>query len=219
MLIIIQQNDIIIIIQKKQLPHNFSYKTKYLIIEMNPISVSMTDEKIMTRISKGELDGAKILYDRYHVRIYNFFLRLTFNRDVSLDLMQNVFYRIIKYRKSWKEKHDFIPWIFRISRNEYNDYMKKEGKYLSNAIDLEEINESSAGMIIDPAKSDQVKNLQNALAKISPEHRKILLLSKYMKLKNKEIAVILESNENAVKGMIFRAMCKLREVYFKLDKT
>ncbi len=74
-------------------------------------------------------------------------------------------------------------------------------------------------MIIDPAKSDQVKNLQNALAKISPEHRKILLLSKYMKLKNKEIAVILESNENAVKGMIFRAMCKLREVYFKLDKT
>jgi len=210
---------IFLLISKKQLLHNFSYKTKYLIIEMSPISVSMTDEKIMTGISKGNPDGVKILYERYHVKIYNFFLRMTFNREVSLDLMQNVFYRLIKYRKSWKENHAFIPWIFRICKNEYNDYMKKEGRFLNNSVDLEEINESSAGIITDPARSDQVKNLHNALARISPEHRKILLLSKYMKLKNREIAVILESNENAVKGMIFRAMCKLRKVYFKLDKT
>jgi RNA polymerase sigma factor (sigma-70 family) len=186
---------------------------------VNPIPVLMTDERIMTWISQGKLDETKILYGRYHVKIYNFFLRLTFNREVSLDLMQNVFYRLIKYRKSWKKNHAFIPWIFRICRNEFNDYMKKEGRFINNSLDLEEINLSSAGLIIDPAKSDQVVNLHNALARISPEHRKVLLLSKYMKLKNKEIAEIIESNENAVKGMIFRAMCKLREVYFKIDKT
>lgn len=178
----------------------------------------MTDERIMTGISQGRLDGANILYSRYHVKIYNYFLRLTFNREVSLDLMQNVFYRLIKYRKSWKKNHAFAPWIFKISRNEYNDYMKKEGRFINNSVDLEEINMSSAGMIIDPAKSDQVINLHNALARISPEHRRVLLLSKYMKLNNKEIADILDSNENAIKGMIFRAMCKLREVYFKIEK-
>ena len=90
---------------------------------------------------------------------------------------------------------------------------------MSNSVDLDEINLSSAGLIIDPAKSDQVVNLHNALARISPEHRKVLLLSRYMKLKNKEIADILDTNENAVKGMIFRAMRKLREVYFKIDET
>jgi len=185
---------------------------------MNPIPGLMTDEKIMTDVSQGELDGAKILYSRYHIKIYNFFLRLIFNREVSLDLMQNVFYRLIKYRKSWKNDHAFVPWIFKICRNEYNDYLKKEVRYIRNAVDIEEIKESSAGIIIDPIQSEKVKNLHNALANISPEHRKILLLSKYMKLKNKEIAEILDSNENAVKGMIFRAMCKLREVYFKLDK-
>jgi RNA polymerase sigma factor (sigma-70 family) len=183
-----------------------------------PISGLMTDEEIMAGISQGRLDDATILYDRYHVKIYNFFLRLTYNREVSRDLMQNVFYRIIKYGKSWKKNHSFAPWIFKISKNEFNDHLKKEGKFNNNAKDLEEINESAACLISDPFQSETVKNLHNSLAKISPEHRKVLLLSKYMKLKNKEIADILDSNENAVKGMIYRAMCELRKVYFKLDK-
>ncbi len=184
-----------------------------------PISVLMTDEKIMTRVSRGNLDGSKILFNRYHTRIYNFFLRLTFNREVSRDLMQNVFYRLLKYRDTWKDNRQFRPWIFTICRNEYNDYLKKEGRFTTNSVDIEEIKETSAGLVIDPANSERVKNLYDALLKISTEHRKILLLSKSMKLKNKEIAEILDTNENAVKGMIFRAMARLREEYFKIDKA
>ncbi len=84
-------------------------------------------------------------------------------------------------------------------------------------MELEEINEIAAGMISDPEKSDQVKNLQCALSMLNPEHRQILLLSKYMKLSNREIAEVISSNENAVKQMVFRAMQKLREAYFKVD--
>lgn len=177
----------------------------------------MTDEKIMNRVSQGNLDDAKILYDRYHVKIYNFFLRLTFNRETSRDLTQNVFYRLLKYRSTWKIDRLFIPWIFSIARNEFIDYMKKEGRYMNNSMNLEEINESSSAMIENPQKSEQVKILQNALSMISPEHRQVLLLSRYMKLRNKEIALIMNSNENAVKQLVFRAMHKLREVYFKLE--
>lgn len=179
----------------------------------------MTDEKIMNRVSQGKLDDAKILYDRYHVKIYNFFLRLTFNRETSHDLTQNVFYRLLRYRGTWKKDHVFIPWIFRIARNEFNDFMKREGRFLNNSMDLEEINEDSAAIIDNPKSSEQVVILQNALSIISPEHRQVLLLSKYMKLRNKEIAIIVNSNENAVKQLIFRAMQKLRKVYFKLEGT
>jgi len=177
----------------------------------------MTDEKIMNRVSQGKLDDAKILYDRYHVKIYNFFLRLTFNRETSLDLTHNVFYRLLKYRDTWKKDQVFIPWIFRIARNEFNGYMKREGRFMNNSTDLDEINDSAAIMIGNPEKSEQVKILQSALSMITPEHRQVLLLSRYMKLRNKEIALIINSNENAVKQMIFRAMQKLREVYFKLE--
>jgi RNA polymerase sigma factor (sigma-70 family) len=179
----------------------------------------MTDEKIMNRVSQGKLDDAKILYDRYHIKIYNFFLRLTFNRETSLDLTQNVFYRLLKYRNTWKKDQVFIPWIFRIARNEFNDYLKREGRFINNSLDLEAINNSSAVMIGDPEKSEQVKILQSALSMISPGHRQVLLLSRYMKLRNKEIAMIINSNENAVKQMIFRAMQELREVYFRLEGT
>jgi RNA polymerase sigma-70 factor (ECF subfamily) len=178
----------------------------------------MTDEKIMTLVSRGKFDGARILFIRYNKKIYNFFLRLTFNREVSLDLMQDVFYRILKYRDTWREEGMFRPWIFRICRNEYNDYLKKEGRFQSNSMDIDEIKETSASLVTDPSNSERVKNLHDALAKISPDHRKILLLSKYMKLKNKEIAEIMDTNENAVKAMVFRAMTKLREAYFRIER-
>jgi len=170
----------------------------------------------MNRISQGKLDDAKILYNRYHIRIYNFFLRLTFSHEISLDLTQDVFYRLIRYRRTWKKDHHFIPWIFRIARNEFNDYIKSRGKFMNNSIDLEEINEQTAIIIDDPEKSEQIKTLHTALSMISLEHRQILLLSRFMKLSNRDIAGILCSNENAVKQMIFRAMQKLREVYFKI---
>jgi RNA polymerase sigma factor (sigma-70 family) len=133
--------------------------------------------------------------------------------------MQNVFYRLLKYRETWKDNRRFSPWIFKICRNEYSDYLRKEGKFMTNSVDIEEIKETSAGLVTDPANSERIKNLHIALSKISPEYRKILLLSKSMKLKNKEIAEILDTNENAVKGMIFRAMSKLREAYFNIDNS
>jgi RNA polymerase sigma-70 factor (ECF subfamily) len=133
--------------------------------------------------------------------------------------MQNVFYRLLKYRGTWRNDRMFKPWIFKICRNEYNDHLKKEGRFSSNSVDIEEIKEASAGLVTDPANSERIKNLYDALSKINPEHRKLILLSKSMKLKNKEIAEILDSNENAVKGMIFRAMAKLREAYFKLERS
>jgi len=173
----------------------------------------------MTRVSQGKLDDAKILYNRYHIKIYNFFLRLTFNRDISLDLTQNVFYRLLKYRATWKKDQVFIPWIFRIARNEFNDYMKREGKFLNNSIELDEINDTASAMTGNLENSEQVIILQNALSMISPEHRQVLLLSRYMKLKNKDIAYIINSNENAVKQLVFRAIQKLREVYFKLEDS
>jgi RNA polymerase sigma factor (sigma-70 family) len=177
----------------------------------------MTDEQIMLEVSHGDLDMAKILYKRYSIPIYNFFLRICFNRDISQDLMQNVFFRIIKYRSSFNQEYKFRSWIYQIARNEYADYIKKDGAFRSNFVDLEKINLQVASRLNDMIKADRIRNLQRALTKISEDQREILIMKGYQKLKNKEIADILNCTENTVKGKVHRAIKSLREAFFKFE--
>ena len=178
---------------------------------------SATDEQLMNNVSRGNLEEAGILYERHSKMIYNFLLRLTFNKEISLDLTQNVFLRMIRYRESYKPGQPFRPWLIRIARNEWNDFYRKEGQFLSNSHDLDAINQETLAAAGDEEKSGHVQQLQKAMSMINPEYRQILLLSKYMKLKNREIAELYDSNENAIKGKVFRAMQQLREVFRKLE--
>ena len=62
----------------------------------------MTDEYLMQCVKNGDLDKAAVLYERYKKKLYNFFQYRNFNdAEQSEDCVQQVFYRIIKYRESY----------------------------------------------------------------------------------------------------------------------
>ncbi|UCG26797.1 MAG: sigma-70 family RNA polymerase sigma factor [Bacteroidales bacterium] len=177
----------------------------------------MTDENLMLHVRDGNLDLASQLYDRYNIIVYNFFLHLCFNKELSQDLMQNVFFRIIKYRRSYKPGHMFRSWIFRIARNVFSDHMKRNSALQSNFIDLDDLNLSVDSRIDDLEKAERIKNLQTALTMIPREHREVLILKEYQRLKYKEIADILNCSENTVKGKVFRAISSLRKAFFTME--
>ena len=177
----------------------------------------MTDEKLMLQVRDGNLDFASQLYDRYNVLIYNSFLRLCFNREISQDLMQNVFFRVIKYRRSYKPGYIFRSWIFQVARNVFSDHLKKNSTIQSNFTDLEDLNLSVDSKIDDLEKAERIKNLQTALTLIPREHREVLILKEYQQLKNREIAEILNCSENTVKGKVHRAVVSLRRAFFTME--
>ena len=55
-----------------------------------------TDNHLMEQVKDGNAEKLAILFERYHVMLYNFFLRLTSNRSISEDLVQDVFIRVLK---------------------------------------------------------------------------------------------------------------------------
>jgi len=179
----------------------------------------MTDEQIMLEVKEGNLDLASLIYDRYSKLIYNYFLRLSFNREISQDLMQTVFFRMIKYRRSYKPKNNFRSWIFRIARNIFADHLKSDEATRSNFVDLEQINASIDSVMDDQEKAEKIRILQTALTMIPHGHREILILKGYQQLKNKEIAELLNCSENTVKGKVHRAVLSLRKAFFTLEKN
>ncbi len=68
---------------------------------------SNSDNALMMKVRDGDLDKLGLLFERYNLRLFGFFYRLTHRRDISEDLVQGVFERILKYRESYKDDGAF----------------------------------------------------------------------------------------------------------------
>ena len=86
---------------------------------------SLADNQIMENVRDGQIEKLAVLFERHHVKIYNFFLRLTGSQNISEDLVQDVFLRILKYRSTFQGQSKFTVWMFQIARNAHVDYLRK----------------------------------------------------------------------------------------------
>ena len=173
----------------------------------------MDADALMRQLKDGDLDRAGDLFSLYNKRLYNFFLKSTFDRDLSHDLTQNVFYRMIRYRKSFRGTDPFKSWIYQIARNTMAEHYRKE-KRKSRFADLEEIAEKAEQPDMG---GDQYINLYRAMTCLDNDQREILVLSRYQDLKYKEIAEILDMTETNVKTKVHRALKQLREELKKME--
>ena len=169
----------------------------------------------MKRVKDGNLAELSVLFERYHVRLYNFMLRLTFDRSVSQDLTQNLFYRIIKYRHTFKEDHSFKSWIYQLARNIHVDFCKQQQKKTERYTQVEEYNENFAEEK-EGFNEEEYEKLDRAMARLTPEQKEILVLSRFQGLKYEEISSIRDLSVPAIKVQVHRAIKQLREHYFKL---
>jgi RNA polymerase sigma factor (sigma-70 family) len=174
----------------------------------------ITDEILMQNVKEGNLSEMSVLFERYHLRIYNFFFRLTFDMDISQDLTQNLFYRMIKYKNSYKTGSPVKAWIFQIARNLHADYCnekKRSGEIFlkTDKYPVEPIDESEG------YHEDDYNRLENAIANLSDDQREIIELSRYQGLKYEEISSITNQSVAAIKVSMYRAIKQLRGIYFK----
>src|SRR5947209_15294641 len=85
----------------------------------------LPDEELMSQVRNGVGEMLGVLFDRYQKPLFNFYYRLTGNRTLSEDLVQEVFFRILKYRQSYRSGTPFRAWIYQIARNARIDHFRK----------------------------------------------------------------------------------------------
>ena len=176
----------------------------------------LSDETIMDRVKQGHLPELSVLFERYHVKLYNYFLKLTFDKTISQDLTQNLFYRILKYRTTYKSEHSFKSWIYQMARNVHIDYFKQQKRTI-NCIQNVENYDNNIIENNDGFCEDEYVRLDKALMKLQPTQLEILVLSRYQGLNYEEISKINNLTVAAIKVQVHRAIKQLREVYFKQE--
>jgi len=170
------------------------------------------DEELMTLVRGGAGDMLGVLFDRYQVPLFSFYTKLTGNRTASEDLVQEVFVRVLKYRRSYRPGTPFRPWLYQIARNAHADHLRKRRPEveLQPEMDPPAVHNDSA------SANQQEALLHRALLELPEEKREVLLLSRFQGLPYNEIAALMGCNVGAVKVRVHRALQELREVFLRL---
>ncbi len=162
----------------------------------------------MQEVSGGNLDAMAILFERYHKWIYNFLYQMEPDEAVCEDLTQNVFYKAMRYRTSYKGGK-FSSWIFKITRNVFSDHIKKKkpNVTLENLVLVED--ESKEDL------SNEVRRLRIVLNMLPVGDKELIIMSRFQGMKYHQIADVIGSNEIAVKTRVHRIIKKMKTIYFE----
>ena len=174
------------------------------------------DHELMKAVQAGDMDKLGVLFEKHNKNLYNFFLRQTADPHTSEDLVQDVFYKIIKYRQTYRGDSKFTTWMFRIAVNSRIDYYRKN----RHRTDETELHESIPSKDPSPEdlshRKDEKAVLMKALEKLPEDKREVLLLSRFQNMKYEEIAEIMGCKVGTIKARVHWALKDLTYEYHKL---
>lgn len=184
-----------------------------------PLDENAIDVALMIRIRDGDVRAFEQLVERHQNAIIGTVAKMLNSSSDAEDIAQQVFIRLWKSAKRYKEKAKFTTFLYTITRNlVFNESKRRSRK---KQVSIEERAEEShleiAGNEIDhPDKSVLQAELQtavdNAIQQLPETQRMAVILRRYEQLSYEEIAAVLNTTVSAVKSQLFRARSALREL-------
>lgn len=152
-------------------------------------------------------ENIKKLYETYRQPIFLFILGITKNYDVSEDITEEVFIRIIKYSNTYNIFKNPKTWIFSIAKNTTLTYIQKNKEIVYEKEKLE--------VLIN--KYNTVKNndsliVEEYLSHLNEDERNIVILHIFGGLNCLEIGKILNLKHSTVRSKYSYALKKLRGI-------
>ncbi len=177
---------------------------------------SMEDEQTMRDVRAGEVGKLETLFDRHNRALLHYFLHLTGNRAVSEDLVQEVFFRILKYRHTYQTESTFRAWMFQIGRNVHIDHAGRHKAEVAMPEDSANFSSTEASPLRQAQNKQETALLHRALASLPEDKREVLIMSRFLDLKYEEIATVLKCEVGTVKVRVYRALRELGDRFFSL---
>jgi RNA polymerase sigma factor (sigma-70 family) len=174
------------------------------------------DEQIMQAVQNGDVGKLEALFDRHHRGLYHYFLHLTSNIQASEDLVQEVFFRILKYRHTYQPGTALRPWMYQIGRNALADQAGRNKGQVALADTAAEIRSPEALPDRQAQTKEETVLLKRALSAMPQEKREVIVMSRFLELKYDEIAHVLNVEVGTVKVRVHRALRELGDRFFAL---
>ena len=183
------------------------------------------DTVLVRRAQQGDTAAFEELVRHYDGRVLRLAMHLTDSTEDAQDIYQETFLRAYRNIERFRFECSFYTWIYRIVTNLCCDYLRHKqfrsrfayserspGEDEREDTVLERASDPRAGASPERAalNGELRKQILRALNKLSVRERLVFELRHYEGLKLQTVASILNTTENTVKTMLFRATQKLR---------
>ena len=177
------------------------------------------DQRLIREAVAGDTSSFGELVRRYQDRLYNIAFRVVGNPEDAADVVQDAFVSAFQSLASFKGDSEFFTWLYRIAFNTAISQKRKKRPTIS--MDAVREGESSydpadgatdvsPGAAMERAEDETV--LAAAIAKLSDEHRAVLVLKDIDGSKYEEIAAALGIPIGTVRSRLHRARLELRQL-------
>lgn len=156
------------------------------------------------------------LIEQYQHRLLRYLLHLTGNRAVAEDLFQEVWLRVLEKGHLYDGRNRFVTWLMSIGRNVAIDHLRRR-----NPASLDEMHDPEDGAPFEPpstgpspfeqvATHEQQQMFDEALTRVAPLFREVLVLRFQEQMKLEEIAKLVGIPLATVKTRIYRGVMALK---------
>lgn len=185
-------------------------------------NVQTPDALLVKSYVAGDENALSTLINRHQSKIYGFIYSKITDRDISDDIFQDTFIKVIKTLKSnsYNEEGKFLPWVMRIAHNLIIDHFRRNKKMPmfreTEEFSIFSIMSDNSMTVENQMISDQVeKDLKRLIEELPDDQKEVLQMRIYQDLSFKEISELTGVSINTALGRMRYALMNLRKVIDK----
>ncbi len=166
----------------------------------------LIDAQLLEKIIRKDRQALKQLYCRYEKRLAHFLLRMTHDKELVAEVINDVFFVVWEKASEFRHEAQLSTWLIGIAYRKALNAIKKEKKQtVPNHLSSQD-NELFA-MNTHETEMD----IERIIKHLSPEQRAVMELTYFLGYNYKEIGLMLGCPENTIKTRMFYARKKLKQ--------
>ncbi len=175
----------------------------------------MDDTQAIRRLKRGDLGGLEILMQRYQVKAARAAFLIAHDESVAQDVVQETFIRICERIHQFDESRSFEPYLIRSVIHAALNAVRGSGKFTSlddESAEVENLLDRAASVESQVESTQLQHEILNALSKLSPRQRAVIVQRYYLDMSEREMALALDAAPGTVKWLLNAARERLRHL-------
>lgn len=170
------------------------------------------EQELLRRIAEGSEEAFRVIFQRYGGKLQSYVLKLSQSKETAEDIVHDVFLNIWKNREQLTRIEQFDSYLFRAARNTAHRAFQRRAKEVLIVATLQQpgiADENFEGEARITHREVR-EYIQQAIDRLTPQQRKIFLLSREEGLSHSEIAERMGITRRTVTNTITEALNTLR---------
>lgn len=175
----------------------------------------LSDEDLMRHASAGHHEAVTVLFDRYHLLVYDVAVRIVRDPVEAEDVVQNVFLDVFRAMANFDSRKGILKvWILQYA---YHRALHRKRHLVSNHFysweNLESAVQIGSGRLLWGELPETVRLAEEMLENLKPHQREVVEMTYYEGLTAEEIARRLGESPHAVRHHLQRGVAAMRKIF------